>query len=249
MSDENEVRLPAFVCRSRAQDTVGGAPVSRLEKAVLVSETSIDLARPHYVLGDLTGLRRFDRGHDVLLVEVDGICVNWVLLECESHEPAQREADGTWTKLPDEYGKLAEGTGIAGALREPRHTWFEPTPGDGLIPGYTFYVKPRLIAWAFDCLREWFDFDDGEDDAAKTIAGLRANQSKLAQAQHAAKMDADSWKRRAERLVVCLKGALKCIEDNWEVGGPEDDADYQSWRAELLDDGNGGQCELDEVES
>ena len=107
-------------------------------------------------------VRRFERGRDVLLVDPgkDGHCVDWVLLECSASGITSKDSTGVWRLEPDEFGILARGSGFAGNLREARHTYFAPSEeGEH---GYVFYIKPRLLAWAFDCLREWFDFDDGE---------------------------------------------------------------------------------------
>jgi len=108
------------------------------------------------VLGeeDLVYLRASDcrvleRGANRLVVRPasDTHGVHWALLDCVSSE----YSDGS----PDQYHVTMHGWGTGDPLREARHTWV----GDD---GYVFYVDPSAIAWAFDCLREWFDFDGDE---------------------------------------------------------------------------------------
>lgn len=102
-----------------------------------------------YVVAPVEGVRQFWRGDDVLLVMVrEGIHVDWALMD--------------WAGSNDEgvrHGLVMRGAGPSSSLREPRHTYFGP---DAESQGYLFYVKPRLLAWAFDCLREWFDYEGDE---------------------------------------------------------------------------------------
>ncbi len=97
-----------------------------------------------YRLGPSTAIVR-ERGDHRLLVHVDdeGAWIVWALFE----------RDGADDDGDVDYSLVAHGCGISGALREARHTYF------GERDGYLFYVNPGLIAWAFEQLREWFDFD------------------------------------------------------------------------------------------
>lgn len=86
---------------------------------------------------------KLECGPHLLLVQEDAnsISVHWVLLG--------------WIAT-DTYEIVASGDGVAGSLREPRHTWF----GDN---GYIFYVNPKLLTWAFKQLERWFDFPEESD--------------------------------------------------------------------------------------
>lgn len=92
----------------------------------------------------------FERGDDRLVVIEIDMSVRWALLEWTGDM-----GDGSHA----EYDIEAHGYGYSGALREARHTYF----GD---EGYVFYVDPLRLAWAFDCLRRWFDFPGLPDEQA-----------------------------------------------------------------------------------
>ena len=95
------------------------------------------------------GGRVMEHGNNRLVVKVDGYGIDWALLRWVSgpSEPG---------KEPEQYQVEMHGCGVTSKyLREARHTYFGEK-------GYIYYVNPALLAWAFGCLREWFDFD-GED--------------------------------------------------------------------------------------
>lgn len=98
--------------------------------------------------------RVMERGSDRLVVcedkDDEGLTrwIDWALLSWVSGPSTP--GDG-----PEQYSVTMHGSGAGGILRESRHTYF----GD---KGYVFYVSPKTIAWAFDCLREWFDYDGDE---------------------------------------------------------------------------------------
>lgn len=78
---------------------------------------------------------------------VEDVHIEWALLDCVSSQ----HSDGS----PDQYEVAMHGSGVGSSLREARHTYFGEK-------GYIYYVNPALLAWAFGCLREWFDFDGEE---------------------------------------------------------------------------------------
>lgn len=105
-------------------------------------------AGPQYTLALADNVRLFARGEDRLVVLVrEQLFVDWALLEYAGHPSAQPDAV--------RYMLVMHGDGPSASLREPRHTYFG---GDADAAGYVFYVQPKVIDWAFDCLREWFDF-------------------------------------------------------------------------------------------
>lgn len=95
--------------------------------------------------------RVIDLPRGLLAVRIEGIHVEVVLFEL-SGGPMTRngiEVD------PATYNRVFHGSGPSGSLRELRHTyWGEPDNS-----GYIFYPNGKLIAAAFEALKEWFDCD------------------------------------------------------------------------------------------
>lgn len=99
------------------------------------------------------GVEEFRRGdHRLRVLVEDHFHVSWALLEWAGGPSV--DVHGKEVE-PAHYQVVAHGYGPSGSLREPRHTYF----GD---EGYVFYVQPALLAWGFEQLKRWFDFDGEE---------------------------------------------------------------------------------------
>lgn len=108
----------------------------------------------HYQVGVLEHVRRINRGLDALLILDNDGWIRWALMTCEGYPTDDP------TAIRFQLAMHGEGPGGKDdSLREPRHTWFGPS---AYQRGYLFYVQPKLLDWAFDQLREFFDFAGDE---------------------------------------------------------------------------------------
>lgn len=135
----------------------------RNEVGLLPKQWSVNPDDHWYRIGPTpAGVRRFDKqaepvtlengGDAVLLVRLsdDSFFVDWILLEwCCGPSVKHDGSPGDEAH----YKVMAQGSGCAGNLREPRHTYFNPDED-----GYMFYLNFDALAWGIGILRQWLDF-------------------------------------------------------------------------------------------
>jgi hypothetical protein len=91
------------------------------------------------------GIKRYFGDDCVLLVEEVNHVVNFALLRYIMGNPQDGPIEAV-------YVIEMHGSGIGDCLREPRHTYFGEE-------GYISYVSPKRLAWAFDILAAWFNYE------------------------------------------------------------------------------------------